>query len=106
MTDNFESAQTDPSKSGGPLLAGAIELTPEARAILTKQVNRRIVWGHKFAKGGLFVLCSLPLLVSVFFGYGFVAAGINSVPVALVAALLVGGPIVLTWFFGRLVSKL
>lgn len=106
MTDNFDPTQAEPAKSSGALLAGAIELTPEARAILTKQVNRKIVWGYKFAKGGLFVLCGLPLLASLFFGYGFYAAGINSIQLALTAALFVGGPIALTWFFGRWVSKL
>ncbi len=106
MTDNFEPAQADPTKGGPHLLAGAIELTPEARAILTKQVNRKIVWGYKFAKGGLFVLCGLPLLASMFFGYGFYAAGINSIQLALTAALFVGAPIALTWFLGRWVSKL
>jgi len=106
MTDNPKNANGDPSKSGPYLLAGAIELTPEAHSILTKQINRRIVWGHRFAKVVLFVLCGIPLLASLFFGYGFYAAGINSVPIALVATAFVGGPMALTWFLIRCVGKL
>ena len=105
MTDNLENANADPSKSGPHLLAGAIELTPEARAILTKQVNRRIVWGYKATKAVFYGLCCLPLLISAFFGYGFYNAGVDSIPAALLALVFVGGPIGISWLLSRLVSK-
>lgn len=105
MTDNFDPTQAEPAKSSGALLAGAIELTPEARAILIKHVNRKIVWGYKIAKGGLFALCGLPLLISAFFGYGIATTGIESVGQGVLAACLVGGPALLTWFLSRLVAK-
>lgn len=105
MTDNLENANSDPSKSGPHLLAGAIELTPEARAILTKQVNRKIVWGHKVTKAVFYSLCGLPLFASLFFGYGFYNAGIDSLPVAGLAMIFVGGPIAISWLLTRLVAK-
>ncbi|WP_155914708.1 hypothetical protein [Asticcacaulis sp. AC460] len=105
MTDNLKNANADPSNGGPHLLAGAIELTPEARAILTKQVNRKIVWGYKFAKAGLFVLCGLPLLASLFFGYGIATTGIDNVGQGMLAIGLVGGPAALAWFLSRLVAR-
>ena len=106
MTDNIEPAQAGPAKSSGPLLAGAIELTPEARAILTKQVNRKIVWGYKITKVVFYGLCGLPLLASAFFGYGVARGGVENLPQALLATALVGGPAVVSWFLTRLVAKL
>lgn len=106
MTDNFESAQADPAKSSGPLLAGAIELTPEARAILTKQINRKIVWGYKVTKFVFYGLCGLPLLASAFFGYGVARGGVDNLSQGLLAIALVGGPAVVTWLLTRLVAKL
>lgn len=105
MTDNRENASADSTRTSSHLLAGAIELTPEARAILTKQVNRRIVWGYKVTKAVFYCLCCLPLLISAFFGYGFYNAGVDSIPAALLALVFVGGPMGISWFLSRLVAK-
>ena len=106
MTDNFESAQADPDKSSGPLLAGAIELTPEARAILTKQVNRRIVWGYKVTKAVFQGLSLLPLIVSIFFlsvGYDLI---LRSWQGALVVTVAVGLPAFVSFWLFRWASKI
>ncbi len=106
MTDSFESAQADPAKSSGALLAGAIELTPEARAILTKQVNRRIVWGYKVTKAVFQGLSLLPLIVSIFFlsvGYDMI---LRSWQGALVVTVAVGLPAFVSFWLFRWASKI
>ena len=106
MTDNFKSAQADPAKSSGTLLAGAIELTPEARAILTKQVNRRIVWGNKVTKAVFQGLSLLPLIVSIFFLSGVHVLLLRSWQGALVVTVAVGLPAFVSFWLFRWASKI
>ena len=93
-------------KTDQRLLAGAVPLTPEAQAILTRQVNRKILWGYKFVKSVFYCLSSLPILLSALFAYGFVAAGIDSPGAALLAFVFVAVPALATALLFRLVSKL
>ena len=105
MTDNLKNSDAGPSKSGAPLLAGAIELTPEAQAILTKQVNRKIVWGYKATKAVFQGLSLLPLTISIFFlAVGYELA-LRSWQGTLVVALATGLPALLSFWLFRLASK-
>ncbi|WP_040308405.1 hypothetical protein [Asticcacaulis biprosthecium] len=106
MTDNRENASADSTKTSSHLLAGAIELTPEARAILTKQVNRRIVWGYKVTKAVFQALACTPLLISAFFLYVGITAGRLTIGSVFAAFLFIALPAVLSMFFLRLANKL
>ena len=106
MTDNFKSGQADPAKSNGPLLAGAIELTPEARAILTKQVNRKIVWGYKVTKAVFRGLSLIPLLASVFLLVVCYDLALKSATGFFVVTAIVVLPALFSAFLFRLASKI
>jgi hypothetical protein len=106
VTDNLENANADPSKNGPHLLTGAIELTPEARSILTKQVNRRIVWGYKATKAVFQGLSLLPLIISIFFlvvGYDLI---LRSWQGALVVTIAVGLPAFVSFWLFRWASRI
>ncbi len=106
MAENLENADASASKSGPHLLAGTIELTPEARAILTKQVNRRIVWGYKIAKAVFQGLSLFPLIISVFFlAVGYELA-LLSWQGTLVVTTAIGLPALLSFWLFRLASRI
>jgi hypothetical protein len=95
VTDN----QTETGKV--EILPG-VQLTAEAQAILTKQLNRRIVWGYKATKFFLLAFSLAPLLVSALFTFVAVRSGIPSFRSIAVAFVLIGGPIAVSaWLFSR-----
>lgn len=106
MADNLETSDTGPTKGGPHLLAGAIELTPEARAILTKQVNRKIVWGYKATKAVFQTLACAPLLISGFFLYVAITSGRPTIGSAFAAILFIALPAFVSMLLVRLANKI
>lgn len=82
-----------------------VEMTPEAQAILNKQLNRRIVWSYKATKAALHILALLPALIALYFVFGFVSAGIDSPTGLLAAAALIVLPLAACWILWRLASR-
>jgi hypothetical protein len=88
MNNNPDLTNTDGINRKDHLLCGSIELTPEAREILTKQINRQIVWGHRFTKSVFYILSCLPLLVSAFFIYVGLNADVQNIDWPRLVALV------------------
>jgi hypothetical protein len=82
-----------------------VELTPEAQAILNKQLNRRIVWSYKATRATLIVLSLSPLLISAFFAYGAAVGGVNNLGHLALAAALVCIPAIASFGLFKLASR-
>ncbi len=81
-----------------------VELTPEAQKILNKQLNRKIVWSYNASKVVLQMVALLPALAALYFGWGFLSVGINSISGLGTAACLVGLPLLASFGLWRLAS--
>lgn len=92
MTDN----QTDTSKV--EILPG-VQLTPEAQAVLNKQLNRRIVWGYRASKILLVALALSPLFATVFFGWVAASEGFAGVDWPRLLMFTCGPAIVAAFLF-------
>jgi hypothetical protein len=66
-----------------------VELTPEAQAILNKQLNRRIVWSYKVTRSILIGLSLSPLLISAFFVRLSISTGFRDVDLVRISLLTI-----------------
>lgn len=87
------------SKTSGTEVLPGVVLTPEAQAILNRQLNRKIVWSYKGTRFMLLTLALLPLSISglvIFSAWnvamasvqGFVVVSIGTILPALAARVL------------------
>ncbi|MBP2159050.1 MULTISPECIES: hypothetical protein [Asticcacaulis] len=76
-----------------------VELTPEAQDVLNKQLSRKIVWSYKATRGVLIGLSLSPLLISVFFAWLSLSAGLRDVDVIKTLLLIIVPAGAAMWLF-------
>ncbi len=106
MRQESQNGGSSAKKTDEHLLAGAIPLKPEAQAILTRQVNRRIIVGYKVTKLVFQCLACSPLLISAYFVYVAIIAGPFTLASLIPAALFIGLPALVAFGLFHLARKI